>query len=298
MDATNHTPIGFPGIFPDWKWNPDPVAIHIGHGVYWYGIIIAAAAFAAYILCSRQADRYGLTKEHVLDLVLWGVPFGIVGARFYYVAFHMDIFRAADGALDLKKIIAIWDGGLAIYGGIIAGILVAFFYTRYRRIRFGALTDLASLGLLLGQSIGRWGNFINREAFGSETNLPWRMRLWLDAEEYIDVHPTFLYESLWNLAGFLFILLFLSRKRKFDGETTLFYFFWYGLGRLWIEGLRTDSLYFFDWTLFGVPLRVSQVLSLALVLISSILLVYHLRFKRHTVDELWVNQKQSVTGKK
>ena len=175
-------------------------------------------------------------------------------------------------------------------GVVIAGAIVAFFYTRHKKIKMGAMTDLAVMGLLLGQCIGRWANFINREAFGAETTLPWRMRLWTSATEYIEVHPTFFYESLWNLIGLLLILLVVSKARRFDGENTWFYFLWYGLGRFWIEGLRTDSLYLFNWTFLGQPIRVSQALSLLLAVTAAVMLFYNIKIKKHSRDELLVNQ--------
>ena len=263
-------PISFPGLFGDWEFNPDPIAVHIGHGIYWYGIILAIGLLAGVMLASRQARRYGLTEDNVLDIVLWAVPSCIVGARLYYVIFYLDLYRNADGSLNFGEMVAVWDGGLAIYGAVIAGVIVAFFYTRHKRLKMGAMTDLAVMGLLLGQCIGRWANFINREAFGAETTLPWRMRLWTSATQYIEVHPTFFYESLWNLIGLLLILFVVSRARRFDGENTWFYFLWYGLGRFWIEGLRTDSLYLFDWTFMGEPIRVSQALSLLLALTAAV----------------------------
>ncbi|MCI8849516.1 MAG: prolipoprotein diacylglyceryl transferase, partial [Oscillibacter sp.] len=268
MTALKDMPISFPGLFGDWEFNPDPVALHIGHGIYWYGIILALGFLAGLLLCMRQAPRYGLTEDNVLDLVLWAVPCCVLGSRIYYVLFYLDLYRTASGGLDWGRIIAIWDGGLAIYGTIIAGALVAFFYTRRKKIRFGALADLCVMGLLLGQIIGRWANFINREAFGGLTDLPWRMRLWVSSYQSIEVHPTFLYESLWNLVGLLLILLVVSKGRRFDGENTWFYFLWYGLGRAWVEGMRTDSLYLFDWTFLGEPVRVSQALSILLAVLS------------------------------
>ena len=152
------------------------------------------------------------------------------------------------------------------------------------------MTDLAVLGLLLGQLIGRWANFINREAFGGLTDLPWRMRLWVSSYQYIEVHPTFLYESLWNLVGLLLLLFVVSKGRRFDGENTWFYFLWYGLGRFWIEGLRTDSLYLFDWTCMGEPIRVSQALSLVMVVVAVFMLFYNLKIKKRAADGLWVNR--------
>lgn len=290
MTVLKDMPISFPGLFGDWEFNPDPVAIHVGHGIYWYGIILACAMLAGLLLCMKQARRFGLTEDNVLDLVLWAVPCCVLGSRIYYVIFYLDLYRNADGSLNWLKIVRIWDGGLAIYGTVIAGALVAFFYTRHRKLKFGAMADLAVMGLLLGQIIGRWANFINREAFGGLTDLPWRMRLWVSSYQYIEVHPTFLYESLWNLVGLLLMLFVISRGRRFDGENTWFYFLWYGLGRTWVEGLRTDSLYLFDWTLFGEPIRVSQALSVVMAVVAAVMLIYNIRVKKHTAEGLLVNQ--------
>ncbi|WP_298021710.1 prolipoprotein diacylglyceryl transferase [uncultured Dysosmobacter sp.] len=289
MTALKDMPISFPGLFGGWEFNPDPIAIHIGHGVYWYGIILAAAMLAGLLLCMKQAKRFGLTEDNVLDMVLWAVPCCILGSRIYYVIFYLDLYRNADGSLDWGRMIAIWDGGLAIYGTVIAGVIVALLYTRHKKLKFAAMTDLAVMGLLLGQTIGRWANFINREAFGGLTDLPWRMRLWTSASAYIEVHPTFLYESLWNLVGLLLILFVVSRGRRFDGENTWFYFLWYGLGRAWIEGLRTDSLYLFDWTILGEPIRVSQALSMVMAAVAAWMLFYNIRIKKRSSEDLLVN---------
>ena len=290
LTALKNMPISFPGLFGDWEFNPDPVALHIGHGVYWYGIILALAFLAGLLLCMKQAKRYGLTEDNVLDFVLWAVPCCILGSRVYYVIFYLDLYRDAGGALDWSRVVAIWDGGIAIYGTVIAGALVAFLFTRFKKIPFGAMADLAVMGLLLGQIIGRWANFINREAFGGLTDLPWRMRVWTSASEFVEVHPTFFYESLWNLAGLLLILFVVSKGRRFDGENTWFYFLWYGLGRSWIEGLRTDSLYLFDWTLFGQPIRVSQALSAVMALVAALALFYELKVRTHAPEDLLVNR--------
>ena len=290
MTALKDMPISFPGLFGDWEFNPDPIAIHIGHGIYWYGIILACAMLAGLFLCMKQAKRFGLTEDNVLDLVLWAVPCCILGSRIYYVIFYLDLYRNADGSLDWGRIIAIWDGGLAIYGTVIAGALVVLIFTRVKKLRFAAMMDLAVMGLLLGQIIGRWANFINREAFGGLTDLPWRMRLWVSTSQYIEVHPTFLYESLWNLVGLLLMLFVVTKGRRFDGENTWFYFLWYGLGRAWIEGLRTDSLYLFDWTFMGQPIRVSQALSLVMVVVAAFMLFYNIKIKKRTADGLLVNQ--------
>ena len=290
MTALKDMPISFPGLFGDWEFNPDPIAIHIGHGIYWYGIILACAMLAGLFLCMKQAKRFGLTEDNVLDLVLWAVPCCILGSRIYYVIFYLDLYRNADGSLDWGRIIAIWDGGLAIYGTVIAGVIVVLIFTKVKKLRFAAMTDLAAMGLLLGQIIGRWANFINREAFGGLTDLPWRMRLWVSTTQYIEVHPTFLYESLWNLVGLLLMLLVITKGRRFDGENTWFYFLWYGLGRSWIEGLRTDSLYLFNWTFMGQPIRVSQVLSMVMVVVAAFMLFYNIKIKKRTADGLLVKQ--------
>ncbi len=290
LTALKDMPISFPGLFGDWEFSPDPIALHIGHGVYWYGIILALAFLAGLLLCMKQARRYGLTEDNVLDFVLWAVPCCILGSRVYYVIFYLDLYRDAGGALDWSRVVAIWDGGIAIYGTVIAGALVAFLFTRFKKIPFGAMADLAVMGLLLGQIIGRWANFINREAFGGLTDLPWRMRVWTSASEFVEVHPTFFYESLWNLAGLLLILFVVSKGRRFDGENTWFYFLWYGLGRSWIEGLRTDSLYLFDWTLFGQPIRVSQALSAVMALVAALALFYELKVRTHAPEDLLVNR--------
>lgn len=290
MTALKSMPISFPGLFGDWEFNPSPIAIDVGHGVYWYGIILAIALLAGMFLAMKQAKNYGLTEDNVLDVVLWAVPSCIVGARAYYVIFYLDLYRNADGSLDWGSMVRVWDGGLAIYGSVIAAAIVVLVYTHRKNMKFGVFSDLGVLGLLLGQIIGRWANFINREAFGAETTLPWRMRLWVSEAEFVEVHPTFLYESLWNLVGLLLILFVVSKARRFDGENTWFYFLWYGLGRFWIEGLRTDSLYLFDWTLVGEPIRVSQALSAVMIVISAFALFYNIKIKKCSSESLWVNQ--------
>ena len=175
-------------------------------------------------------------------------------------------------------------------------MIVVLIFTKVKKLRFAAMTDLAAMGLLLGQIIGRWANFINREAFGGLTELPWRMRLWVSASQYIEVHPTFLYESLWNLVGLLLMLFVVTKGRRFDGENTWFYFLWYGLGRSWVEGLRTDSLYLFDWTFMGQPIRVSQALSMVMVVVAAVMLFYNIKIKKRTADGLLVNQVAAVAA--
>ena len=284
------SPIRFPGLFGDWEFTLSSTAFHIGgKAIYWYGILIALGVVLALWFCMTQKEKYGISEDDLLDAVLWGVPLSVVGARVYYVIFYLDIFKKADGSFDWGSAVAIWDGGLAIYGAVIAAFLVGLVLSRRKGFKLGAMTDLIVMGFLIGQAVGRWGNFMNREAFGAETTLPWRMELVTKTGELVDVHPTFLYESLWNVVGLLLIALVVSRVRRFDGQNTWCYFLWYGLGRFWIEGLRTDSLYLFDWTIGGAPIRVSQALSLVMVLVSAFMLVYHLKLRPHKPEELYVN---------
>ena len=228
------SPIRFPGLFGDWAFTGSSVAFHIGgKAIYWYGIIIALGVLLALWFCMKQKEKYGITEDNLMDGVLWGIPLAIVGARLYYVLFYLDRFKKADGSFDWAESIAIWDGGLAIYGGVIAAVLVCFVLSKKRGFKLGALTDLIVMGFLIGQAVGRWGNFMNREAFGAETTLPWRMQLTTTAGTLVEVHPTFLYESLWNVVGLLLIVFIVAKGRRFDGENTWFYFLWYGIGRFW-----------------------------------------------------------------
>ena len=265
-------PISFPGLFGDWQFTVPSKALNIGNGIYWYGIIIAAGMLLGLYFCMKQAHKYGLSEDNIIDTVLWVIPFSIIGARIYYVLFYLDLFRGSDGSINWSSTYRIWDGGLAIYGGVIAGFLTAYLFSRRRKISFWALADCCVQGLFIGQAIGRWGNFMNREAFGAATELPWRMRLWTSATTYMDVHPTFLYESLWNVIGLLLLYFVVSRARRFDGENTCFYFIWYGLGRFWIEGLRTDSL-----LIGNTGLRASQLVAIGSVIVAAALMVIGLR---------------------
>lgn len=288
-------PISFPGLFGDWQFTAGSKLFDIGSGIYWYGVLIAAGLLIALSFCMKQAPRFGLTDDNVIDMILWAVPVCVIGARVYYVLFYLDLYRRSDGSYDFLRMLRIWDGGVAIYGAVIAGFLTAYIFCRRKKLPLWAMTDCCVMGLLIGQAIGRWGNFMNREAFGAETTLPWRMRLWSSATEYIDVHPTFLYESLWNVIGLLILWFIVTGLRRFDGENTCFYFIWYGIGRFWVEGLRTDSLYLFHWTLFGERIRVSQALSLVMVCVCAGVLFYNLKVRKCTQDGLHVNQKASQT---
>ena len=290
MQILTDSPIRFPGLFGDWAFTVSSKALDFGNGVYWYGILIALGVILAMSFCMTQRRKYGISEDALLDSVLWGIPVGVIGARLYYVIFYLDRFRDADGSFNFMKAIAIWDGGLAIYGTVIAVVILGIVMSHRGRFKLWAMMDLVVMGLMIGQIVGRWGNFMNREAFGGPTTLPWRMQLTTVTGELVEVHPTFLYESLWNLVGLLLIVFVVSKARRFDGENTCFYFLWYGIGRFWVEGLRTDSLYLFDWTIAGQPIRVSQALSLVMIVVSLCLLFYHIKLHPHSPEELYVNQ--------
>ena len=263
--------ISFPGLGID-EFDVDRVAFTIGKlSVTWYGMIICVGIILAFTYFSYRAGKAGINFDSVLDFALFTVPLAILGARLYYVIFHSSSFHS------LYDIIAIWEGGLAIYGAIIVGAVVVFCVAKYKKLSFLLIADMACPAVMIGQSIGRWGNFMNGEAFGAETTLPWRMGLCnqLTGFETQYVHPTFLYESLWNLLGFTLINIF-YKKKKFDGEVMLWYFTWYGLGRAFIEQLRTDSLY-----LWNTDIRVSSLLgALCFVVFMPIIIAARIRFKK------------------
>ena len=238
-----HT-IGFPNLGLEFTLNRVACTV-LGKDIYWYGIIICAGFILAALYVSSRTKEFGITSDNLMDCLIICVPLGIICARIYYVVFEWSYY-----AEHPSEIIAIWKGGIAIYGGIIGTLIGLFVYSRVKKLSFASLCDLAAFGLLIGQCIGRWGNFVNGEAHGGPTTLPWGMTI--DGQSM--VHPTFLYESLWNLAGFV-LLHFYSKKRRFKGEIALLYAAWYGAGRAWIEGLRTDSLYIGS-------VRVSQLLAI------------------------------------
>ena len=274
----SHAAISFP-MLGDFSMNPSNYISIGGFKIYWYGIIIACGFLLAVIYASKRAKQFGFTSDNILDVILIGVPLGIICGRLYYVIFYWELY-----ADDLSKIFSIREGGLGMYGVLFGAILAMVIYTRHKKINLLAFLDLICIGFLIGQFVGRWGNFINREAYGYETDIFCRMGLTLNGET-IYVHPTFLYESLWNFAGFI-LIHFLSKKRKYDGQVFLMYLGWYGLGRMFIEGLRTDSLY-----LFNTGIRVSQLVAGVSLLVSVVLLLYN-RFKvKHTPMDLYVNRK-------
>ncbi len=247
MNTADYSVISFP--FLGLEVNPGRV-LQIGPlQIHYYGLVIAFGITLAVLYAMKRCHRAGLTPDDVLDGVLWITPLAIVCARIYYCAFSWDSYRD-----DPISVLYIWRGGIAIYGSVIGAIIGVAIYCRIKKCSLPALLDLVLLGFLIGQCVGRWGNFINREAFGAATDSFFRMGLYNTATGMTEYyHPTFLYESVWNLTGFL-ILNFCYPRRKYDGQIALGYAAWYGLGRSWIEGLRMDSLW---WGSF----RVSQVLA-------------------------------------
>jgi len=239
-----------------------------GLDIYWYAIIITLGMVLALSFCMWRAKDFGLKSDNVIDVALWAVPFGLIGARVYYVLMKLDTFESFWEMINFR------NGGLAIYGGIIAGFLTGLIFCHIKKINILAMFDCASFGFFIGQAIGRWGNFVNGEAYGSNTTLPWGMtiqRYYLDSKtnevvlsDYIvgPAHPTFLYESLWNIIGLLIAVFIIRKLKREHGECFFFYMGWYGLGRAFIEGLRTDSLMIFDL------IRVSQLLGIVFFVVS------------------------------
>lgn len=253
-----------------------------GFRIAFYGIIIGIGMLAGIYMAIKDARRRGQNPELYMDFALYAIIFSIIGARLYYVVFDWDLYKD-----DLIQIFNLRAGGLAIYGGIIGAVLTLIVFTRVRKVSFFSMADSGCIGLVTGQIIGRWGNFFNCEAFGGYTDSLLAMRLKMSlvnpsmisdellshkiveqGVEYIQVHPTFLYESLWNL-GVLIFLLWYRKRKKFDGEVLWMYLLGYGLGRAWIEGLRTDQLLF-----FGTGIPVSQALSMILVVVAAAVIIW------------------------
>lgn len=273
--------VTFPGLGLYFEINP--VALQIGSlTIRWYGVLIATglvlALIYAMVVCKR---RYGVTQDKLLDCVLVGIITAVIGARLYFVAFKWDEYSK-----DLLSIFRINEGGLAIYGGLIGALVGGLIVAKIVKVNIPALLDIACLGFLIGQGIGRWGNFMNQEAFGTPTGLPWGMVS--ENTGNIAVHPCFLYESLWCLLGFVLLHFFSKKFRKYDGQIFLMYLAWYGFERMIVEGLRTDSLY---TPFFG--LRVSQILSLVIMVIGLVfLIINHVKKK----DTIAVPLKRRVKG--
>ena len=258
--------LSFPGLGIG-EFTVDSVAFEIfGISIAWYAIIITFGMICAVAYTIFRGSKVGITVDDVIDFALFAIPIGIIGARAYYVLTKLDEY---DSFLD---IINIRNGGLAIYGGIIAGAIAVLGVSYFKKINFFAVADCCTPGIILAQAIGRWGNFMNGEAFGAETEIFCRMGVnnFLTSYQMTYVHPTFFYESMWNVIGFILINIF-YRHRKYDGQIFLMVFGWYGLGRMFIEGLRADSLY---TTIGSLTFRTSQVLAAVIFVICAAVLVY------------------------
>lgn len=280
--------IAFPG-FGIGEFSVDSVAFMIGNiDIAWYAIIIALGMVAAIAYVIFKTKKIGLTADDIIDYALFTIPIGVVGARLYYVFSKPENFNSLRDVFNLRS------GGLAIYGGIIAGAITVYVVSRVKKIPFLALADCAAPAVILAQAIGRFGNFMNGEAFGAETDIFCRMQLMNSLTGYktVCVHPTFLYESLWNIIGFTLINVF-YKKKKYDGQWFLITFGWYGLGRMFIEGLRSDSLYA---SIFGINFRISQVLAGA-IFITTLAILLYLKIKKYK-GEFYVKAAENKTQKR
>ena len=275
MIPANYSTISFP--FLGIEVNP-PRTLSLGPlTIHYYGLIIAIGLLLAVWYCCKRSKAFGLKEDDILDGVLWVTPFAIVCARIYYCVFAWEEYAA-----NPISVLYIWNAGIAIYGGVLGAVIGIAVICRVKKIRVTTVLDVVLLGFLIGQFIGRWGNFMNREAFGAATDSFFRMGLYNKVtNQWEYYHPTFLYESLWNVCGFL-LLHFLSKKRKYDGQIALGYAAWYGLGRCMIEGLRVDSLY---WG----PFRVSQWLAGFSCFAAVVVLLWQ-HFRPHDPANLWVNK--------
>ncbi len=271
--------ISFPGLGID-GFNVNPVAFSIfGFDIMWYGIIITCAMAVGFFVALHNAKLEKIKSDDVLDLAIFLIIFSMIGARLYYVLMKLEDYHS------FLDVINVRNGGLAIYGGVIAGAITIYVVAKVKKINPAKMLDMVAPGVMIGQAIGRWGNFTNAEAHGVETKLPWRMGIMYAGSTVTKYyHPTFLYESLWNLLGFILIMCFYKKKR-FNGEIVLSYITWYGFGRFFIEGLRTDSLYFMK-SVFGETIRVSQVVG-ALCFIFGIvfLIIGNIRAKDRALDD-------------
>ncbi|EDL64626.1 prolipoprotein diacylglyceryl transferase [Bacillus sp. SG-1] len=243
----------------------DPVAFEFGPlQVHWYGLIIGLGIALALYLAVKESDRLGLPKDTFIDLIVWAIPIAIISARIYYVAFEWDYYSQNPG-----DIIKIWNGGIAIHGALIGSVATAYFFARAKGLSFWKIADIAAPSIILGQAIGRWGNFMNQEAHGGEVSRQFLENLMLPEfiinQMYINgtyYHPTFLYESLWNIAGFILLLVIRRKLNLRVGELFLSYVIWYSIGRFFIEAMRTDSLMLTEY------LRIAQVISIVLIVLA------------------------------
>jgi len=273
--------ISFPIFGEGFVIDPPRYISIFGLSIYLYGLFVTAGFVLAAVYLLKRREVIGLTKDNVLDLMILAVPCGLIGARIFYVLFNIEHYFGAGNWLN---IFMVREGGLAVYGGVIGGAVAFFVYSRIKKVPYGKLVDAAGFGLFIGQAVGRWGNFFNREAFGVETGIPWRMGLTFERNTYIAYlgrtfeagiphyfHPAFLYESLWNIVGLVFMHIFSKKSRtKYYGQYFLAYVAWYGLGRYMIEGLRVDSLF-----IYGTGIRISQLLAALSCIAAISILIYN-----------------------
>ncbi len=268
----DYNAVSFPG-FGIGEFKIDPTVFSIIPGkltIEWYALIICVGLVVTYIVCDLLAERFDVSKDDLLDVLLFGLPAGFIGARIWYILGDLESFDS------FFEMISVWNGGLAIYGGIFGGVFAGYLVCRYKKVSFLNMLDLSAIGFMVGQIIGRWGNFANVEVFGIETDLPWRMgvNIMNDAgvalNEWTYVHPLFLYESLWNLIGLLLIFAYMD-SRKFKGELFLLYTAWYGIGRAWMESLR-DTTY--NLHIFGIRVNMVLAVAIAVFAITTLIVLY------------------------
>ncbi len=274
--------IGFPGLGID-SFQMNPIVFSVGgFSLHWYGLIIAIGFLLAVVYCLKKSKNFGITQDEFIDMLIYAVPMAIIGARLYYVIFSWSEFKNNFG-----NIIRIWDGGLAIYGAVIMAVITCCVFCWVRRIKPTAMLDLGAGGLLIGQAIGRLGNFVNVEVYGGETTLPWRMTV---GNSPVGHHPLFFYELLWNLVGFLLINM-LSKRRKFNGELILVYCAWYGIGRGVLEGMR-ESTYILK---IADTIAVSQLVGFLTGIFAIVLIFYNFIFKSHNPEAIndWVGERDA-----
>ncbi len=268
----DYNAVSFPGFgIGEFKINPTLFSIIPDKlTIEWYALIICVGLVVAYIVCDLLAARFDVSKDDILDVLLFGLPAGFIGARIWYILGDLENFNS------FLEMISVWNGGLAIYGGIFGGVLAGYLVCRYKKVSFLNMLDISAIGFMVGQIIGRWGNFANVEVFGIETDLPWRMgvNIMNDAgmtfSEWSYVHPLFLYESLWNLIGLLLIFAYMD-SRKFKGELFLLYAAWYGIGRAWMEPLR-DTAY--NLHIFGIRVNMLLAIAIAVLAITVLIILY------------------------
>lgn len=281
---------GYHVIFPGfgWEFTINPVAFSIGtYHIYWYGIIIACGLLLAVLYAYKSAPRYNVDAGKLINCVFVGIITGIIGARLYFCIFQWDYYSR-----NPIEVLYINNGGLAIYGGIIGALLGGLAVAKIQKMSIMPVLDIGMMGFLLGQGIGRWGNFMNQEAYGTVTDLPWRMMS--EGTNSVAVHPCFLYESLWCLIGFVLIHFYGKYRQKYAGQIFFSYLVWYGFERMIVEGLRTDSLYL-PFQLFGADIRVSQLVS-AVIFVTGIVLLIINRKKEDSFYADYRRKKSIGTG--